>query len=293
MSYNQDIIFNGARASDFGIRVWAPPSISIPQKRVTEVELPGRNGMSILDEGFYMNVERKYKISIYNIDQNGNEIPYYLNYAKISAWLTSANGYLRLEDTYEPDVFRYAYIKNPVEVANLLNIVGTAEIVFSCKPQAYLKNIFPIEHVLIGEELQYDEYSLYIQNPYTYYSTPRITFETENSYLKAIRIACRHNNSLYGTLMPLSVGELEEGLMKEIVDSEEMTIKGEYVGDITRSLSSQYNVNSVYPILIGATYDPTTGLNPGNTRLDIQWFTGDDEKLQNGKITVEQNFWRL
>lgn len=132
-----ELIFNNVDASDLGIRVWSSPSVRIPEKRVETIELPGRNGDVVIDPGVYKNVERSYKVSIYKLDQNGAPLPFHELYANLTRFLHGTNGYCKLEDKYSPGVYRLAYVKNEAEVANLLETVGVADIVFNCKPQVF------------------------------------------------------------------------------------------------------------------------------------------------------------
>lgn len=280
MGYNQDIIFNGKSAVSCGIRVWAPPSIRVPEKRIEEVEIPGRMGSAIMDEGFFKNVERKYKISIYN-----EGLDYFQTYKKLIEWLGGTSGYLRLEDTYEPDVYRYAYVKDSMEVVNILNEVGTADITFSCLPRAYFKSsvVPPIEHALTQEELE-GPFDLVINNPYAFSALPNIRFEyvaaSQNYQIAAFEIRNLSENKRLN-----NIKNLDSGVHAIEVDSEELTIKTAYgTTDETRiSAMSYFSASSDFPIL-----------KPGNNTLRFGITSTDSEgALPNGKLIITPNFWRL
>lgn len=277
MGYNQDIIFNGKSAVSCGIRVWAPPSIRVPEKRIEEVEIPGRMGSAIMDEGFFKNVERKYKISIYN-----EGLDYFQTYKKLIEWLGGTSGYLRLEDTYEPDVYRYAYVKDSMEVVNILNEVGTADITFSCLPQAYFKSyvVPPIEHILTQEELE-GPFNLTIRNPYQFTSKPSILFEWDYSYggleLAAFSIKLTNSNKKISNIKTLPLGNI-------LVNSEELRVL--CVDDENpngASISEYFSVSSDFPLLY-----------PGDTEYTFAIHTAESSgELPNGKLTITPNFWRL
>ena len=58
----------------------------------------------------------------------------------IATWLLSPSGYQRLEDTYDPDVFRMAVYTGPIEIENWMLTYGRATLDFDCMPQRWLKS---------------------------------------------------------------------------------------------------------------------------------------------------------
>lgn len=131
------IIFNGKQSSDYGIVVENPPSYVFPKRRVESITVPGRNGNIIIDEGAYDNVTREYNIAAGHFwEERFTEIA-----QSISHWLNSAGGnYARLEDSYEPEIFRMATYTEETEIVNILQQAGRATVSFDCKPQRFLKS---------------------------------------------------------------------------------------------------------------------------------------------------------
>lgn len=140
------IVFNGISSRDVGIEVETFPTYDIPEREYEAIHVPGRNGDVIIDNGTYKNVNRTYKVSIATYD-----IPYSQKMAGVAKWLHSAPGYARLEDSYDPDFYRFAYYNEAVSIENLFNEAGRATINFVCKPQRFFKSgDMPVEFAANG-----------------------------------------------------------------------------------------------------------------------------------------------
>lgn len=128
------MFFAGQFSDDCGIYVEEPPSYSWPEYIYSHHEAYGKNGDILVDGKRFKNVKRKYKISAYDYSD------YYSVAKKVSSWLHSqrSNRYLRLEDSYEPDVYRMAVYEESNELENILATAGKCEIEFNCKPQKFL-----------------------------------------------------------------------------------------------------------------------------------------------------------
>lgn len=130
------VTFNGKSSTEFGVSVQHPPQYQIPQREYQVTHVPGRNGDILIDTGSYENAERVYDFAIL---KKKNE-SYTEAVGKVIAWLHSASGYSRLEDSYEPDYYRLAYYQDSISVSNLFMTAGVADIRFICKPQRFLKS---------------------------------------------------------------------------------------------------------------------------------------------------------
>ena len=129
------ITFNGITSSTYDIQVETPPEYIMPERDYDVIHIPGRNGDIIVDKKSYTNVPRKYNIAVGSHTEAYSEM---VN--KISEWLHSANGYARLEDTYEPDYYRLAMYSEENEISNIYHQAGRTAITFNCKPQRFLKS---------------------------------------------------------------------------------------------------------------------------------------------------------
>lgn len=129
------IIWAGKNSEELNITVERYPTRTRPTKKYNVISVPGRNGDLHIDTGAYTNYMQPYDIGIKGAKK---ELPKAAEAA--AEWLYGAAGYQRLEDSYEPDVFRLAYFAGPFDVENMLNTLGRATIEFNCKPQRFLKS---------------------------------------------------------------------------------------------------------------------------------------------------------
>jgi len=119
-----------------GVVIQTPPVYEFPSKRVDVIQIQGKNGDIIIDKNSYNNVVREYNIaSVFG--SAANFIP---KVRKLVDWLTSANGYARLEDSYEPDYFRLAMFRSGGQLPNFYDQATAFALKFECKPQRFLKS---------------------------------------------------------------------------------------------------------------------------------------------------------
>lgn len=129
------IIWAGKSSQDLGIVIEKAPNISRPARKFTTYTIPGRSGDIIEPQNAWSNYIQSYSIWAGGYTDGSAQ----LSMSAISAWLLSPQGYQRLEDNFEPDIFREAYFAGPIEAEDILSQVGKCEIQFNCKPQRYLK----------------------------------------------------------------------------------------------------------------------------------------------------------
>lgn len=124
--------FDGVCSADYGIYISGENSFSAPERDTATVEVPGRNGALVFDNGRYKNVTITYPAIIYrNFAQN-------VEAAK--CWLLGNHGYCILESDYDPLHYRMARYSGPIDFNTwFLNRAATVELTFDCKPQRFLK----------------------------------------------------------------------------------------------------------------------------------------------------------
>ena len=136
------IIWAGKSSEDYGIIVEHYPKIITPRRRIEVQQIPGRSQDYIIDNESFENYDQSYGIFI-----NAKEIGG-LNAVmkRISDWLFAPGGYQRLEDNYQPDVFRMAYVNMQGDFSNSFNEYGRGTITFNCSPKKYFKmGDYPVE----------------------------------------------------------------------------------------------------------------------------------------------------
>lgn len=131
MLRNDYILFGDIDTRTYGVGIFGDQLANAPERDKEYVNVPGRNGDIILDNGRYNNITVSYKA--YIIDK------YNINIRGLRNALMSKKGYQRLEDTVNPDEFRYAEaIPFEVDETGVLR-AGEFVLQFNCKPQRYLK----------------------------------------------------------------------------------------------------------------------------------------------------------
>ena len=135
------IIYNGISSESLGIIVQAPPAYEFPEDEIEMQHIPGRNGDLAIPTGAYQNVSRTYSFASIYSERPGGDGSFINNTQDIIAWLKSHKGqYCRLEDTYDPEVYRMAIYTESKEFVNYFNKVTVIEAEFNCKPQRWLKD---------------------------------------------------------------------------------------------------------------------------------------------------------
>lgn len=149
-------------SDDFRVHVERFPALPRPARKITRVSVPGRSGDLLFDEGVFENYPQPYDVYL------SAEKPRLPRPARaFAAWLLAPGGYQRLEDSYEPDVYRMAAYTGPMDLENILNRFGRATIEFDCKPQRFLKS---------GERLvQLAQSGGVLHNPHAFAALPKIT----------------------------------------------------------------------------------------------------------------------
>ena len=157
------IVYGGETSSDYGIVVSEVPSFDKPTRRSNVFNVQGRNGSIIYQDGSFDDVTRSYKVWI---AEEHNDLVDKVN--AVSGWLYSKTGYQRLEDSFEPDVFRLAYYNGSGNVSNELMMFGETTISFTCRPERFLKS---------GEEVVTVVNADKIYNPTRFEAKPLIHIE--------------------------------------------------------------------------------------------------------------------
>lgn len=124
-------MINGVSSLDFGIVISKGNVYNAPARKYEVVEVPGRNGSVIFDEGYYENVEVSYECQV--LDKNHNLDGF-------RSWLQSNIGYVKIEDTYHHKEYRMGRVSEALTMDVERMKIGTFVVKFDCKPQRYLKD---------------------------------------------------------------------------------------------------------------------------------------------------------
>lgn len=150
--------WNGVNCADFDIICSNGGTYGAPERDVQTIDIPGRNGPLIVDNGRYKNISVTFQCYVRK-NFGGNA-------EAIRAWLRSAHGYRRLEDDAHPNEYRMA---RPVGEINFEPMYTDKEaeinIQFDCLPQRFLKS---------GEATVTKTGNGYITNPTQFKALPLI-----------------------------------------------------------------------------------------------------------------------
>lgn len=124
--------FDGKCSSDFGIYISGDSVFNAPVRDIKTVEIEGRNGSLIIDNGRYKNIVVNYPVFIRQ--------KFRTNANSVRQWLCSQIGYKRLEDTYNPEYFRLGRFSTPLNFDVHFLKSSETNLSFDCKPQRFLKS---------------------------------------------------------------------------------------------------------------------------------------------------------
>lgn len=130
------ITFNGTASDTLGVRIERSPRIIRPRRKSDVVTIPGRNGDIVFMQDAWNNYTQPYEIFF----GTGADLSAETAADAVSAWLHSASDYARLEDTFEPDIYRLAYYTEETDIENALTEYGRTTIRFNCRPERFLKS---------------------------------------------------------------------------------------------------------------------------------------------------------
>ena len=130
---NNFLIYAGKSSRDFGVWISGSGTFDAPDRDVTTVSVPGRNGDLTMDNGHFKNITMTYPAFI---PRDFKE-----NMAAFRAYMKSFTGYQRLEDTYHPEFYYMAMLNGGFDPdTSPYNRAAEFEISFNRKPQRWLKS---------------------------------------------------------------------------------------------------------------------------------------------------------
>lgn len=124
-------VYGDGCSRDYGLYISGGETFNAPERDVELVEIPGKNGNLVLDNGRFKNITVTYPAFIRHKFKSLSRVA--------REWLLSASGYVRLEDSYNPEYYRLARFGGPLDFdTRVLNRSGECNLSFDCKPQRFL-----------------------------------------------------------------------------------------------------------------------------------------------------------
>lgn len=138
---------------------------------MTKVLIPGRNGAQYVDDDIYENVTISYTL-VFPSD--------YVNCDALCNFLLAQNGFNRLEDSYDTDVYRMARVSGAPNPVTPDDNQGYLVINFECQPERWLKPSTQYPQTYTIEDSSVHE----IANPTMYAARPLFQVYGKNGEVK-------------------------------------------------------------------------------------------------------------
>lgn len=113
------------------------PTRRFPERSYEVIDVPGRDGSIIIDNGNFKDYRESYSVFIDSVDPETPRLQ--LIARNIAGWLLGNPGYQRLEDSYDPEFYRMAYYSGGTDFSNFFNTYGRGTLEFTCAPRRFYK----------------------------------------------------------------------------------------------------------------------------------------------------------
>lgn len=125
--------FGGVNSADMvnKLIIHKVPNLNRSAQKIDVFSVPGRDGDIILSQGAWENQLQTYDCYVGDGDAAAAA-------SELTDWLFSKQGYQDLRDGWEPDVYRQAYLSDPMDIESIMGKVGHVEIIFSCVAKRFL-----------------------------------------------------------------------------------------------------------------------------------------------------------
>ena len=129
--------FDGENSQHFGLVVSQKNTLGSAEKNFETIQIAGRNGDLIKDNGTFSNMKISYDVGF--LKQNplvGSSMDFVTATSRIKNWLFGKNGYKKLIDSEDTSFFRLAYCSSNLNFEQERGLLTTS-IEFDCKPFKY------------------------------------------------------------------------------------------------------------------------------------------------------------
>lgn len=133
--------FNGADSRSFGVLVKGRNVYNQPERDVSYVSIPGRNGDLVFDNGRFKNINISYPCRLFAPDSPDSDDNISMAYTirELKRALRADGNYYILTDTFNPDYFRMATYTGGITFSDVSKKADVIDfnVNFYCKPQLY------------------------------------------------------------------------------------------------------------------------------------------------------------
>ena len=125
--------FAGVSSADYDVVIANVPNMNRPARKQTVIEIPGRSGDLVFPEDAWQNTQQEYEIF-----KGAGAIAATKDAREFITLLHGVKGYQRLTDSFDPEIYRLAYLDGEIQMENTRNKIWRAGVSFSCRPERYL-----------------------------------------------------------------------------------------------------------------------------------------------------------
>lgn len=140
--------FDGKDSRDYGLYIVGKKNWNKPERDVTSVHVPGRDGDIIIDNGCYKNYNDTITLRLFSKDLTGDCVADFYNaLSAVKEWLLVDGQYHKLIESYNPDYYREVRITS-FSAQQVDKDIADITINLDCKP--YIRRISGDEHIVLS-----------------------------------------------------------------------------------------------------------------------------------------------
>lgn len=126
--------YNGQDSRDYGLYIISQNAYDKPERDLTFISVPGRDGDLIIDNGGYKNLKLTLKLRLFaeKVENNINDLAF--SYNRALNWLQQTATYHKLIFSYDENYYREACVFSGIKATKIYDDVIDFTVTFSCKP---------------------------------------------------------------------------------------------------------------------------------------------------------------
>jgi len=125
-------VYDGVSSAHFHAWLASGNVFDAPERDVSEIEVPGRNGTLTIDNGRFRDMDLTYHAYVTS--------GFWECIGELRNFLKRTVGYRRLEDTFHSEEYRMAKYIDGFTIGGSDRVGGEFDLKFKCKPQRFLKS---------------------------------------------------------------------------------------------------------------------------------------------------------
>ena len=126
--------YDGQDSRDYGLYIISQNAYDKPERDLTFISVPGRDGDLIIDNGGYKNLKLTLKLRLFaeKVENNINDLAF--SYNRALNWLQQTATYHKLIFSYDENYYREACVFSGIKATKRYDDVIDFTVTFSCKP---------------------------------------------------------------------------------------------------------------------------------------------------------------